>query len=87
MNPRAFLPLFAVSAFLLLPQTQSQEWSRFRGKDGAGVGKMTGLRNEIKEGDYAWSTPLDGVGHSSPVLWGGKLFLTLAAADGTNRRL
>jgi outer membrane protein assembly factor BamB len=87
MNPRAFFPLFFASAFLLLPQTQAQEWSRFRGKDGAGVGKMTGLRNELKESDYAWATPLEGVGHSSPVLWGENLFLTLAAADGTNRRL
>jgi outer membrane protein assembly factor BamB len=30
---------------------------------------------------------LDGLGHSSPVLWGENLFLTIAAADGTKRRV
>ncbi len=86
MNTRPLLCLVAAS-FLLLPHANAQEWSRFRGVDGAGIGKMTGLRHEIKESDYLWSVPLDGVGHSSPVLWGEKLFLTLADADGTNRRI
>lgn len=86
ISRRLFLSLTAIP-FLVLSQAEAQEWSRFRGKDGAGVGKMTGLRNEIKEADYAWSVKLDGVGHSSPVLWGEKLFLTLAAPDGTDRRL
>ena len=87
MTSRLLLLSLSAFSFLMLPQTEAQEWSRFRGKDGAGIGKMTGLRNELKPSDYAWSVKLDGVGHSSPVLWGEKLFLTIAAADGSNRRL
>lgn len=87
MNSRSLFFAIAAASLFLLPQADAQEWSRFRGKDGAGIGNMTGLRHEIKESDYLWSTSLEGVGHSSPVLWGGKLFLTLADADGANRRL
>ena len=48
---------------------------------------MTGLKSLLTEADCAWSVKLDGIGHSSPVLWGEKLFLTIAAADGTQRRV
>ncbi len=65
----------------------AQEWTRFRGPEGTGIGKLVGLKSQIGESDYAWSVKLDGLGHSSPVLWGEKLFLTLAAADGSKRRV
>lgn len=65
----------------------AQEWTRFRGPDGKGIGKMSGLKNVITRDDYLWSVKLDGSGHSSPVLWGEKLFITIAAADGAERRL
>lgn len=65
----------------------AQEWTRFRGPDGSGIGRMKGLKAQLTEADYAWSVALDGVGHSSPVLWGEKLFLTIASADASNRRL
>lgn len=79
------------SCLLLLAALQisahAQEWTRFRGPDGKGIGKMSGLKNEITRDDFLWSVKLDGVGHSSPVLWGEKLFITIAATDGSERRL
>lgn len=72
---------------LTLTTSQAQEWTRFRGPDGTGIGRMTGLKSVLTEQDYAWSVKLDGVGHSSLVLWGEKLYLTIAAADGSNRRV
>ena len=73
---------------LLLPLSAvAQEWTRFRGPNGSGVGRMTGLRSQVTEADYAWSVKLDGTGHSSPVLWGEKLFLAIADVDGGNRRI
>lgn len=79
----------ALSALVLLSalSVSAQEWTRFRGPNGSGTGRMTGLRTELSESDYAWSVKLDGVGHSSPVLWGEKLFLAIAAADGSKRRI
>lgn len=78
-----------LSAFLLLALTpiEAQEWTRFRGPDGTGIGRMTGLKAQLSESDYAWSVRLDGIGHSSPVIWGEKLFLTIASADGSERRV
>lgn len=80
---------FAIIGILALSllNSQAQEWTRFRGPDGSGIGKLTGLKPEITEKDYAWSVKLDGLGHSSPMLWGEKVFLTISDPDGTNRRV
>lgn len=84
MRLRSLLVLFTLICF---SAGEAQEWTRFRGPDGTGIGRMTGLKSQLSEADYAWSVKLDGLGHSSPVLWGEKLFLTIAAADGTKRRV
>lgn len=84
MRLRSLLVLVTLICF---SAGEAQEWTRFRGPDGTGIGRMTGLKSQLSEADYAWSVKLDGLGHSSPVLWGEKLFLTIAAADGTKRRV
>lgn len=66
-------------------QSSAQEWPRFRGKDGSGIGKLSSLPAVISEADYSWVIKLDGVGHSSPILWGDKLFLTIAKEDNSSR--
>ena len=48
---------------------------------------MTGLRTQFAESDHTWSVKLEGIGHASPVLWGEKLFIPIAAVDGSNRRI
>ena len=52
------------------------EWTRFRGPNGSGVGHAENLPVTWTEKDYNWRIALPGVGHSSPVLWGGRIFLT-----------
>ena len=80
-------PLFPF-ILLLLPhlvpaKTSADEWTRFRGPGGSGVGQATGLPTSWTETDYAWKVKLPGVGHASPVLWGSRLFSTCAdEADG-----
>ncbi|MEQ8785467.1 MAG: PQQ-binding-like beta-propeller repeat protein [Pirellulaceae bacterium] len=56
--------------------SHAQEWTRFRGPNGSGVGRMKRPPITWSEDDYKWKVTLPGVGHSSPVLWGGKLFVT-----------
>ena len=69
----------------LLPLSLSaQEWTRFRGENGAGVGKAD-LPDEWNEGDYNWKVELPGIGHSSPVLWGDRVFLMSADPDTAER--
>ena len=64
---------------LCLPPALSDNWNRFRGPDGAGSLKTGEFPTSWTEKDYAWSCKLPGVGHSSPVLWGEKLFTTCAS--------
>ena len=52
-----------------------QEWTRFRGPDGKGVVEATSLPAMVTKADINWKTPLPGKGHSSPVLWGDRIFL------------
>jgi outer membrane protein assembly factor BamB len=51
-------------------------WSRFRGPNGTGISDATTVPIKWTEGDYNWKVKLPGIGHSSPVLWGSRIFLT-----------
>jgi outer membrane protein assembly factor BamB len=54
----------------------AQEWTRFRGPNGSGVSAATTFPLRWTEKDHLWKVDLPGVGHSSPVLWGERLFVT-----------
>jgi hypothetical protein len=54
----------------------SQGWTRFRGPNGTGITDATGLPVKWTEADYNWKAKLPGKGHSSPVIWGTRIFLT-----------
>jgi outer membrane protein assembly factor BamB len=71
-----------VSSFLVLiacglPGT-AQEWTRFRGPNGQGISDAKTIPVEWKNSDFNWKVDLPLGGHSSPVLWGEKIFLTCA---------
>jgi outer membrane protein assembly factor BamB len=52
-------------------------WPQWRGPDGLGVAKGTRYADEwTPDRNIAWKTPVEGRGHSSPVIWGTHLFLT-----------
>lgn len=65
--------------------TYGQEWPRFRGPNGSGLGQAN-IPTEWTEQAFAWKRPLPGTGNSSPVLWGDRLFLT-AGDDMTGTRI
>jgi outer membrane protein assembly factor BamB len=67
------------------PALAAQEWTRFRGPNGAGASEATTIPASWGEDDYNWKTRLPGVGHSSPVLWGDKIFLLSADPDTATR--
>jgi outer membrane protein assembly factor BamB len=60
----------------------AQEWTRFRGPNGSGVSPATTIPVQWSEKDYRWRVEFPGVGHSSPVVWGDRVFVTSAKADG-----
>ncbi len=57
---------------------RAQEWTRFRGPNGQGVSEKYDLPARWTPDDYQWSLDLPGIGHSSPVAWGSKVFITSA---------
>ncbi len=72
----------ALTALVVIPETaSSQEWTRFRGPNGSGIGDAASMPANFSEADFEWIIELPGTGHSSPVLWGKKLFLTVAAKE------
>lgn len=64
-----------------------QEWTRFRGPDGTGIGNGESIPASFSETDYLWMVKLPGPGHSSPVLWGDRIFLTCAHDDREERQV
>jgi outer membrane protein assembly factor BamB len=73
------LGLCALSVGCLITAS-AQEWTRFRGPNGTGLGQGKNLPARWTDHDYLWRAALPGAGHSSPVLWGEKLFVTSADA-------
>ncbi len=63
------------------PELGAREWSSFRGPGGSGVADGTDLPTEwdVEQGvNVAWKTPIPGLGHSSPIVWGNRVFITTA---------
>jgi outer membrane protein assembly factor BamB len=75
---RRSCPLAFVLLLLLSSVANAQEWTRFRGPNGNGMGKAANLPVSFTEADCNWKVALPGEGHSSPVLWGKRIFLTSA---------
>lgn len=65
----------------------SQEWTRFRGPDGSGIGQGEEIPVSLSESVALWTAELPGPGHSSPVLWGGKLLVTCARVEQSEREV
>ncbi|MGH7377723.1 MAG: PQQ-binding-like beta-propeller repeat protein, partial [Candidatus Methylomirabilales bacterium] len=72
-------------AVLLGAVLPAQEWTRFRGPDGSGLSGATTIPAGWSESSCNWRVKLPGIGHSAPVLWGEKVFLTSAEGEGAER--
>jgi outer membrane protein assembly factor BamB len=71
-----FLLCFMMLVVLPVLDTQGQEWTRFRGPNGQGIGDATTIPAKWTPTDFNWKVKLPGGGHSSPVIWGDKVFIT-----------
>ena len=76
------LPGIAACFFLVSSLAAfGQEWPSFRGPGARGVADGQDLPADwdVKTGrNVRWKTAVPGVGHSSPVVWGDRIFLTTA---------
>ena len=78
----------AIAGLLLSSDVAAQHWPQWRGPSGHGVSAESGLpTNWSATENLAWRTPLAGLGTSSPIVWGDRVFVTsqigrTALADG-----
>lgn len=61
----------------VLTAAAAENWPQYRGPGGLGVSQERGLPTRWgADAGVLWKTPLPGPGHSSPVVWGERVFLT-----------
>lgn len=63
----------------------SAEWSQFRGPQACGVdaGKALPTEWNVETGkNLRWQTPVPGLGHSCPIVWSNRIYVTTAVAAG-----
>jgi outer membrane protein assembly factor BamB len=59
------------------PPTARSEWAQWRGPDGLGISSETGFATTwTPTKNIKWKTEIPGRGHSSPIVWGDRIFLT-----------
>jgi len=73
------------AANLLMPSLcAAQNWPSFRGPAASGVAEGHTLPVEwdvATSANIAWKTPIAGLGLSSPIIWGGRVFVVTAVRD------
>src|SRR5712691_12603552 len=77
------LVICLLSTVLLLDSTVGApvdtNWPQWRGPSGLGVSTEKNLATEWSATkNIKWKTPIAGRGHSSPIVWGNRIFLTTA---------
>ena len=71
----------AASAPVVLPTAKGGNWPGFRGVSSSGVATDAHppITWDLAKGtNIAWKTPIPGLAHSSPVIWGSRVFVTTA---------
>ena len=72
--------------FTALASGADGNWPSFRGRNGSGIGSGSPpIRWDVKTGEsIRWKTPIPGLAHSSPIIWGDRVFLTTAVSSRTD---
>ena len=68
-------------------RTDAGDWPRFRGPNGEGVATDKDVPVKWSDENILWKTRIPGVGHSSPIIHGDRLFVQSASEDGKGRWL
>ena len=65
----------------------ADDWARFRGPNGTGVAPADTPTQVSATKNLLWKAALPGIGHSSPIVVGDRVFVQSSAADGSKRML
>jgi outer membrane protein assembly factor BamB len=67
----------------------AQNWTQFRGPDASGIGDGANpptTWDTAKGVNVAWKTEIPGLAHSSPIVWGDRVFVTTAISSDPNAK-
>ncbi len=71
--------VFTLSMSAFASTAPETNWPQWRGPDGSGISTEVNLPEEWSgTTNIKWKTPISGKSHSSPIVWGKKIFLTTA---------
>lgn len=76
--------LFVCFIALSASVAPAQNWPSFRGLNASGVAEGQNpptTFDATKSINVRWKTPIPGLGHSSPIVWGDKVFITTAVSS------
>jgi outer membrane protein assembly factor BamB len=79
------LACWLICFICLATLANAQEWTRFRGPNGTGGNEDDSIPAQWTDADFNWKIELPGRGHSSPVLWGDRLFILSADPETATR--
>src|SRR5215216_3056797 len=87
LNRNWFLS-FALQIILITPlyaqSNQKTNWPSFRGSQAAGVAENQNLPDKwdgAKGTNIKWKTRIPGLAHSSPIVWGNRVFVVSAISS------
>jgi outer membrane protein assembly factor BamB len=81
MNRRSCL-LSSLVLVIVCVNARAEDWPQWRGPRFDGTSTETGIPLKWSETDnIAWKTPIPGKGHSSPIIFGDRIFVTSALFD------
>ena len=78
------ITLLLLGLFVVSSNTHAQNWPQFRGPGAAGVveGRTSVVSWDAeKSTNTRWKTAIPGLAHSSPVVWGNKVFVSTAVTS------
>lgn len=87
MKKHVSLLSLSLSLLLAIPATAAENWHQWRGPESNGHSTATNVPVKWTADSVAWKTTIPGVGQSTPVMWGNRIYLTSASQDGNQRHL
>src|SRR5688572_33454001 len=72
--------LISIALAASTPVATDDNWPQFRGAGASGISPIAGpLQWDVPASrNVRWKVPVPGLGHSSPVIWGDRVFVTTA---------
>ena len=83
--PALLLSVLLVASAAAQKAARDTNWPAFRGQDAVGVAEGFPLPVEwdvAASKNVLWKTDIPGLGHSSPIVWGDRLYVSTAISDG-----